>query len=133
MSFYIFSRICSKINFVDLVSSVWDELTQMVNFATLIPGFDSNSPAFSDLFISSDPSIRSTTTFLQLGNSDHIFVCFYWFYFKLKRECLVLSDSFWLFSCWLGRSSWSFERCTMEGLNYVLLLILLNFVSECRL
>ena len=50
-------------SFVDLVSSVWNELTQMVNFATLIPGSDSNSPVFSDLFISSDPSIRSTTTF----------------------------------------------------------------------
>ena len=34
----------------------------------------SHSPAFLDLFISSDVSIRSTMAFHSLGNSDHVVV-----------------------------------------------------------
>ena len=49
----------------------------MVNFPTRIPNYDSHSPAVLDLFISSGPSICSTMAFPQLGNSDHVVVCFY--------------------------------------------------------
>ena len=46
----------------------------MVNFTTSIPDYDSPSPAFLDLFISSDTSICSTMSFRPLRNSDHVFV-----------------------------------------------------------
>ena len=48
--------------------------TQMVNFPTRIPDYDSHSPALLDLFISSDTSICSTMAFPPLGNSNHIVV-----------------------------------------------------------
>ena len=54
--------------------SVSNDLTQMVNFPTMIPDFDSHSPALLDLFISSDTSICSTVAFPPLGNSDHVVV-----------------------------------------------------------
>ena len=46
----------------------------MINFATRIPDCDSDSPAFLDLFLSSDASICSTMAFPPLGNSDHVAV-----------------------------------------------------------
>ena len=46
----------------------------MVNFPTQIPGCDPHSPAFLDLFVSSDASIRSTMAFSPFGNSDHVVV-----------------------------------------------------------
>ena len=45
-----------------------NDLTQMVNFPTLIPDCDSHSPALLDLFLSSDASICSTMAFPPLGN-----------------------------------------------------------------
>ena len=54
--------------------SISNDLTQIVNFPTQIPGCDSHSPALLDLFISSDASICSTKAFPQLGNSDHVVV-----------------------------------------------------------
>ena len=54
--------------------STWNDLTQMVNFPALIPDCDSHSPAFLDLFISSDASICSKIAFPPLGNSDHVTV-----------------------------------------------------------
>ena len=50
------------------------DLTQMVNFPTRIPDWDSHSPALLDLFISSDASICSTMAFSPLGNFDHVIV-----------------------------------------------------------
>ena len=46
----------------------------MVNFPTRIAGFDSQSPALLDLFLSSDNSICSTMAIPPLGNSDHVVV-----------------------------------------------------------
>ena len=43
----------------------------MVNFPTRNPDCDSHSPAFLDLFLSSDASLCSTMAFPPLGNSDH--------------------------------------------------------------
>ena len=42
--------------------SISSDLTQMVNFPTWFPGCDSHSPALSDLFISPDTSITSTSS-----------------------------------------------------------------------
>ena len=54
--------------------SVSNDLTQMVNFPTLIPDCDSHSPALLDLSLSSDTSNCSTMVFPPLGNSDHVVV-----------------------------------------------------------
>ena len=40
---------------------------------------------------------------------------FHWLSVKFTAECPVLLHSWWLFSCWLGQSSWSFERCSIGG------------------
>ena len=48
--------------------SISNDLTQMVNFPTWIPGCDSHISALLDLFISSDPSICSTMAFPPLEN-----------------------------------------------------------------
>ena len=52
------------VEIIDLVNSynfsVPSNLTQMVNFPTRIPEYDSHSPALLDLFLSSDPSICFT-------------------------------------------------------------------------
>ena len=52
--------------------SISNDLTQMVNFPTLIPDCDPHSPALLDLLIPSDTSICSTMAFSPLGNSDHV-------------------------------------------------------------
>ena len=54
--------------------SISNNLTQMVNFPTRIPDYDSHSPDLLDLFLSSDASICSTMAFPPLGNSDHVVV-----------------------------------------------------------
>ena len=54
--------------------SISNDLTQIVNFPTRIPGCDSHSPALMDLFISSDASICSTMALPPLGNSDYVAV-----------------------------------------------------------
>ena len=46
----------------------------MVNFSTLIPDCDPQSPVLLDLFISSGISICSALAFPPLGNSDHLVV-----------------------------------------------------------
>ena len=40
---------------------------------------------------------------------------FHWLYLKFTRGCPFSSNSLWLFSCWLGRSSWPFDRYSMGG------------------
>ena len=52
--------------------SISNDLTQMVNFLTWIPGCSSNSRALLDLFLSSDASICSTMAFAPLENFDHL-------------------------------------------------------------
>ena len=54
--------------------SIPKNLTQIVNFPTLIHDCDSHSPALLDSFLSSDISICSTMAFPPLGNSDHVAV-----------------------------------------------------------
>ena len=59
-------------------------------------------------------------------------VSFHWISIKFTKGFPVSSHSLWLFSCWLGRSSWLFERCSMGriSLKSLLLLLLLNIVSD---
>ena len=78
--------------------SISDNLTQMVNlnFPIRIPDSDSHSPA-----LSFDASICSTMAFSPMGNSDHVVVSV-----SIDFPSNSLRDA--LFSCWLGRSSWSF-------------------------
>ena len=64
---------------IDLVNSVIiffisNDLTQVVNFHTQVPGCDSHSRALLDFFLSSDTSICSTMAFPPLENSDHVVV-----------------------------------------------------------
>ena len=54
--------------------SISNDLTQMVNFPTQIPDYDSHSPALLGLFLSSDTSICYATAFLLLRKSDHFVV-----------------------------------------------------------
>ena len=67
------------VKLTELVNS--NDLTQMVNFPTQIPGCDSHNPALLDLFLYSDAIICSTMTFPSLGNFHHVFVsvvfCFF--------------------------------------------------------
>ena len=52
--------------------SISNDLIQMINFTTWISDCDCHTPAFLDLFLSSDNSICSTICFTHLGNSDHV-------------------------------------------------------------
>ena len=54
--------------------SISNDLTQIVDFPTQIPHYDSHSPALLHLFLSSDASICSTMAFPPLEISDHVFV-----------------------------------------------------------
>ena len=54
--------------------TISNNLTQIVNFPTRIPDYDSHTPALLDLFISSDTSTCSAMAFFPLGNSDHVVV-----------------------------------------------------------
>ena len=98
---------------IDLANSVMsNDLTQMVNFPTRIPDLDSHSLAFLDLFFFSDASICSTMAFPSLGDSDHTVASVSIIF---RMECLVSLHCLWLFLCWLERSLWWFERCSMGG------------------
>ena len=54
--------------------SISNDLTPMANFPTRIPDCDSHSPAFLNLFLSSDASTCSTMAFPPLGSSDYVVV-----------------------------------------------------------
>ena len=53
--------------------AISNDLTQIINFPTLITDCDFHSPALWDLFISSIASICSTMAFLLLEKPDHLF------------------------------------------------------------
>ena len=42
---------------------------------------------------------------------------FHWPSIKFTAGCPLSSHSFWLFSCWLGQSLWSFERLFAENFS----------------
>ena len=84
------------------IFSISNDLTQIVNFPTRIPDCDSHSPALLDLFLSSDFFYYG---FLSIGKFwSCCCLSFHWHSVKIKTGFPVLSYSFWLFSCWSGRS-----------------------------
>ena len=93
---------------------ILNDLTQMVNCPTWIPDCDSRSCFFGFipilwcyyLFYNDFPSIGKLRSWCCLS--------FQWLSVKLKTVCPVSSNSLWIFSCWFGRSLWSFERCSMR-------------------
>ena len=68
--------------------SVSNDLTQMVNFPTWIPDYDSHSPVLLDLFLSSDTSICSTRAFPPLRNSNHVVLVSIDFPVNSKQDAL---------------------------------------------
>ena len=124
------------IEMTDLVNYVIsNEPTQMANFPTWILDCDSHSPALLSLFLSSDTSICSITTFLWLGTFDHVVVsvsidfpsylqqmpCF----IALCMTILVLIEMVFVII-------WQIIHGKIS-LNSVLLLLLVNFVSGFNL
>ena len=68
--------------------SVSNDLTQLVNFPTWIPDYDSHSPVLLDLFLSSDTSICSTMAFPPLRNSSHVVLVSIDFPVNSKQDAL---------------------------------------------
>ena len=54
--------------------SISNDLTQIINFPTRIPGCDSHSPALLGFFLFSDASICFAMAFPPLRNSDHVVI-----------------------------------------------------------
>ena len=108
----------------------------MVNFHTRIAGCDSHSPALFDFFTSSDANIfvlqwLSLHWEILIMSLSHQF---HWLPIIFTTGSQVSSHNLWLFLCWLGQSSWSFNRCSMRiSLTSVLLLLPVNFVSRISL
>ena len=115
--------------------SISNDLTQIVNFPTRNPDYDSHSPALLDFFLSSNASIYLFYNgFPSIGKFwSCCCLSFHWFSIKFTTGCPISSHSLWLFLCWLGWSLSSFERCSMGGYLAedisVLLQQLVNFVS----
>ena len=86
------------------------QLTFLLESQTVIR--DSHSSALLYLFISSGASICSKMAFPSLENSDHVAVSVS-IAFRINSNRMPCFIDLWLFSCWLGRSSWSFERCSI--------------------
>ena len=69
--------------------SISNDPSQMVNFSTQIPNFDSHSPVLLNLFLSSDTSISSTMAFLSIGKFwSCCCLSFHWLSNKLKTDAL---------------------------------------------
>ena len=117
LTFIIRTGLSILVELLDLVNSVIisDDLTQMVNFPTWIPDCDSHSPPVLGLFLSFDASGCSTIAFPLLENSDHIVVPVSIDFPSNSRQDVPFHCIAYVFSCWLGHSSGSFERCSMGG------------------
>ena len=83
-----------------------NDLTQIVNFPTWIPGCDSHSLAVLDLFISSDASISSIMAFPPLGNSDQVVV-------SVSIDFPVNSKQDTMFHC----VAYDYSRADWDGLH----------------
>ena len=95
--------------------SIPKNLTQIVNFPTLIHDCDSHSPALLDSFLSSDISIVLQWLSLHWEILIMLLSQFPLTFHQIVTRCPVSLHSLWLFSCLLGWSLWSFERCSMGG------------------
>ena len=115
--------------------SISNNLTQIVNFPTWIPDYESHSPALLDFFLSSGASICSRMTFPSLGNSDHVVV---W----VSIDSPITQNRMCYFITWLMTILilvgmvfmiiWEMFHGRIP-VNSVLLLLLVNFVSAFRL
>ena len=118
----------------DWPSELCDDLIRLFNVPTRIPDCYSHSPAILDFFsFFSDTSICSTTDFNPLGNSYHVAVSVFIDYSSNSKGFPFSLYSIWLFSCWLGRPSWSFERYAMGGYLSTRYSATVNFASASRL
>ena len=95
--------------------SISNDFTEMVNFVTWIPTV--NCPVllfWIYLFL-----LMLVFVLQWLSLHCEILICsclsFHWLSNKLEAAYSVSLHSLWLFLCWLGWSSWSFERCSMGG------------------
>ena len=123
---------------IDLVSSVIifsisNNLTPMVNLPTRITDCDSHSPAFLDLFLSSDTSICSAMAFPLFGNSDHIVSVPFSFHYIRNRMpgFITLFMTILVLNGMVFQIIWEMLHGRIS-LNSVLLL-LVNFLSGFRL
>ena len=105
------------VELIDLVKSynfsVSNDLTQVDNYPTWIPDFDSHTPAILNLFISSDTSICSTMAFLHWKILIVLLFQFPLTFHHIKNRMPHFITLLMTFTCWLGWSSWSFERCSV--------------------
>ena len=94
--------------------SISNDLTQMINFLTLIFDCDSHNPPLLDLFISSD---ISNLQWLSL-HLKVLIMLLSQFLLNIGNlmGCPVSLNSLWLVLCWLGWSSPSFERVMREDI-----------------
>ena len=90
--------------------SISNDLTQMVNFSTRIPDCDSQSCSFG--FMNFFWRYLFNSGFFSIGKCC---LSFWWFSIKFTMGCIISLHSLWLFFGWLRRSSWSFERYSMQG------------------
>ena len=121
---------------MDLVNSynfpVSNDFTQMVNFLTWIPDCNSHGPVLLTFF-SSDPSICFIMAFLPFWNSNHVFVSVSTDFLSNSKEVLPLFIAQimtilvlnWMVFVFI----WEMFQWRIS-LNLVLLLLLLNFLSE---
>ena len=113
--------------------SISNNLVQMVNFPTQILDCDPQIPALSDLFISSDTSICSTVAFPPLANSDNVVVSVSIdFPSDSKQDAPFRSMTILVLIWTVLVIIWEMFHGRIS-LNSVLLLLLRNFVSGCRL
>ena len=93
---------------------ILNDFTQMVNFPTRIPDI------LIVLLFKIYPFLVMLVFVIQwLSNHWKILIMllsqFPLTSIKFTTGCPISSHRLWLFLCWLGWSSWSFERCSMEG------------------
>ena len=112
--------------------SILNDLTQMVNFPTQIPDCGT---ALLDFFPSSDASICSTMAFPPTGNSDHVIVSVSIDFLSNSNSMPCLITELMTILVLIGMLFviiWEMFQKRIS-LNWVLLLLLVNFVSRFRL
>ena len=97
------SYLCSQLALLHSVSYFfflyWSPSSLLCMDFYSISSNNSHSSALLDLFVSSDASICSTTTFTPLGNSDHVVVSVLIDNSSNSKQDAVSLYSLWLFSC----------------------------------
>ena len=107
----------------------------MDNSPTWIPDCDSHSPAYLNVFVSSDASICSAKAFAPLENSDHVVVSVSVDFPSNSQWNAPFHHIAYGYSCadWDGLCDHSRDVPWGISLHPVLLPLLVNFVSGFRL